>query len=120
MGRLYETSAGTAGTTTRFLIDGDAMVAEYGSTGTMLRRYVHGADGKADDPVAWYEGASMVNGALRHIYANQQGSVVLVSDAVGSSGSTSQFKDDKYGVPQASVGGAIVPNTSPSNGARCC
>ena len=34
------------GSTTRFLYDGDALVAEYDGAGTMLRRYVHnvGAD----------------------------------------------------------------------------
>jgi hypothetical protein len=38
LGRLYETSSGI----TRFLHDGDAMIGEYGSTGTLLRRHAHG------------------------------------------------------------------------------
>ena len=52
LGRLYQVSS--AGVTTRFLYDGDALVAEYNATGTMLRRYVHGS--RVDEPWAWYEG----------------------------------------------------------------
>jgi uncharacterized protein RhaS with RHS repeats len=47
LGRLYETT-GTSGTT-RFLHDGDALVAEYDGAGALLRRYVHGSS--IDDPV---------------------------------------------------------------------
>jgi hypothetical protein len=36
LGRLYETSSTSSGIT-RFLHDGDAMIGEYGSTGTLLR-----------------------------------------------------------------------------------
>ncbi|HEX8583297.1 MAG TPA: RHS repeat-associated core domain-containing protein, partial [Allosphingosinicella sp.] len=39
--RLFETSGGSAGVT-RFLYDGDALVAEYSGSGTLLRRYLHG------------------------------------------------------------------------------
>ena len=53
LGRLYETSAGTAATTTRMLYDGDELVAEYSAPATgspvLLRRYVHGAG--IDDPL---------------------------------------------------------------------
>ena len=48
LGRLYEVNGGSG--TTRFLHDGDAMVAEYDSAGTLLRRYVHGA---AEGAVRW-------------------------------------------------------------------
>ncbi|HEX8585233.1 MAG TPA: hypothetical protein VF680_12570, partial [Allosphingosinicella sp.] len=41
LGRLFETSGGSAGVT-RFLYDGDALVAEYSGSGTLLRRYLHG------------------------------------------------------------------------------
>jgi RHS repeat-associated protein len=107
MGRLYET-VGPTGETTRFLIDGDALVAEYGVAGNMLRRYVHGADGKTDDPIAWYEGSD-----VRFLYGNHQGSIVLAADAQGSS--TTQFKYDEYGKAQmtsvnAGCGGLIAIN----------
>jgi RHS repeat-associated protein len=105
MGRLYETSAGNLATTTRFLIDGDAMVAEYDGNGALTQRYVHGADGKTDDPIAWYKGGTMVNTAVRFLYANHQGSIVLAADADGSSES-SQFKYDEYG--NAKMNGSLA------------
>jgi hypothetical protein len=52
LGRLYETGGGAAGLT-RFLHDGDELVAEYdGNTGLLLRRYLHGVS--VDDPVTLY------------------------------------------------------------------
>jgi YD repeat-containing protein len=52
-GRLYETTA--SGTSTRFLYDGLQAIAEYNSSGTLIRRYVPGA--RLDEHLAWYEGA---------------------------------------------------------------
>lgn len=111
MGRLYETVGASTGTT-RYLIDGDALVGEYDGSGNLLRRYVHGADGKTDDPIAWYEGVAMTNGALRHLYANHQGSIVLAADGAGASGRL--FRFDEYGIPQSGDGAALTP----ANGAR--
>jgi len=92
LGRLYETSGGSAGVT-RFLYDGDELVAEYNGTclpfpnasaggcGTLLRRYVHGAS--VDDPLVWYEGATVSAASRRHLYADQQSSITTLSDANG-------------------------------------
>jgi hypothetical protein len=71
MGRLHEVASGT--TTTRFLHDGDALVAEYDGAGTLLRRYVHGADLKSDDPIAWYEGAAFTAATERFLRSDWQG-----------------------------------------------
>jgi hypothetical protein len=64
-GRLYETGASAVpnGATTRFLYDGDALVAEYSSSGTLLRRYIHGPG--VDEPLIWYEGAGLTTPDLR-------------------------------------------------------
>lgn len=91
LGRLYETS-GSAGTT-RFLYDGDALVGEYNSTGTMLRRYVHGAG--VDEPLIWYEGATLTT--RRAMKADHQGSVVAVTDAAGTVATINSY--DPYGIP---------------------
>ncbi len=48
LGRLFQTSGGSAGTT-RFHYDGDELVGEYDSSNAMIRRYVHGRG--VDDPV---------------------------------------------------------------------
>ena len=93
-GRLWQTSGGASGTT-RFLYDGDDLVAEYDGSGSMLRRYVHGpAD---DDPVLWYEGASV--GDRRSLQIDQQGSIVSIADAYGNKLAIDSY--DEYGIPSS-------------------
>ncbi|MDO7833667.1 RHS repeat-associated core domain-containing protein [Sphingobium sp. HBC34] len=93
MGRLSSTTA--AGATTWFLYDGDELIAEYDSAGTMLDRYVHGPN--TDEPLLWYEGAGLT--ARRVLRADQQGSIVAISDL----GSNSLFVNsyDEWGNPAA-------------------
>jgi RHS repeat-associated protein len=114
MGRLYEVT-GVVGNapeaTTLFHYDGDALVGEYATNGSLLRRYVHGADGEADDPVAWYEGAA-ASATRRYLHADRQGSIVLASDDTGQG--LRLFRYDEYGIPTS---GDNTPLT-PENGAR--
>ena len=98
-GRLYEVT-GASGTT-RMLYDGDALTLEYDAGGTLLRRYVHGADGAADDPIAWYEGAAFSAANERHMRPDWQGSVVLVTDGTGAT-VLGVNRYDEYGIPQSS------------------
>ncbi len=95
MGRLYETVGTTTGTT-RFLYDGDELIAEYDSAGTLLRRYVHGPSD--DDPLLWYEGATL--GTRKQIFTDHQGSVVSVTDGSGTAIAINTY--DEWGVPGAS------------------
>ena len=87
--------------TTRMLYDGDALVGEYNTSGTLLRRYVHGADGAADDPIAWYEGSAFTLANQRAMRSDWQGSIVLVTDSSGSA-VLAVNRYDEYGIPQAS------------------
>lgn len=93
-GRLWQTS-GASTTTTQFLYDGDALVAEYDPTGTMLKRYVHG-DG-ADDPLVQYASADVAS--PNYLFADHQGSIVALTDANG--GLTRVNSYDEYGIPGA-------------------
>ena len=79
--RLYETAGGPSGTV-RFLYDGDELVAEYDGSGNMLRRYVHGSG--SDDPMAWFEGASVDAGVAKLIKTDHQGSVIALTDWNGN------------------------------------
>jgi len=88
-GRLFQINAGTPVT---LLYDGDALVAEYDSNGSLLRRYVHGPG--LDEPLVWYEGSTLAN--RRHIRTDDQGSVVAVSDASGNSIAINSY--DEYGL----------------------
>ena len=95
LGRLYEISSASG--TTRFLYDGDALVAEYDSSGMMTARYVHGSNGAADDPALWYVGADLAN--LHFLHADRQGSIIAVSDASGAVTAINTY--DEYGIPGA-------------------
>ncbi len=73
LGRLITSASGA--NTTRLLYDGDRLVAEY-SGGTILLRYVHGAE--VDEPLTWYEGAGLSD--RRWLHGDHQGSVLATSD----------------------------------------
>jgi RHS repeat-associated protein len=94
LGRLFETSGGSAGTT-QFLYDGDELVAEFNGAATLLRRYVHGLGN--DDPALWYEGSVISSVTQRFLYANPRGSIVAVADGSGASIATNTY--DEYGIP---------------------
>lgn len=97
MGRLYQTNSGATGTT-RFLYDGDALVAEYDSSGTLLRRYVHGPE--IDEPLLWYEGSAVSSTTRRILRGDQQGSIIAIANSAGTSLAVNRY--DEYGVPAAS------------------
>lgn len=98
LGRLYEVGQGSI---TRFLHDGDALIAEYNSAGSLLRRYVHGT-AEGDDPLVWFEGSTVDHSARRYLYADQRGSVVAETDANGNVLAT--IKYDEYGVGSGGSG----------------
>jgi RHS repeat-associated protein len=92
LGRLFEVAGNTG--TTRFLYDGDALVAEYeGTSGQLLRRYVHGPG--VDEPLIWYEGSDLAN--RRTLHANHQGSIVAVASNTGTFVGALTY--DPYGIP---------------------
>ena len=93
LGRLFQSSS-TSLPATRYLYDGDALVAEYNAGGAMLRRYVHSGGG-GDSPLIWYEGATTT--APQYIYSDHQRSVVAVANASGAVTSINAY--DEYGIP---------------------
>lgn len=98
LGRLFQ-SSGNSHAATRYLYDGDALVAEYDGSGNMLRRYVNGDN--ADTPLVWYEGPGMTS--PRYLYANYQGSIVAVTEASGVVTNINGY--DEYGIPNATNAG---------------
>ena len=95
LGRLWQVSGGAG--TTRFVYDGDRLVAEYNGAGSLLRRYVHGPG--VDEPVVWYEGAGVGAANRRYLHTDHQGSVVAIADAAGTVLGVNRY--DPYGVPSA-------------------
>ena len=96
LGRLYQVTSGA--NTTRFVYDGDRLVAEYNGSGTLQRRYVHGAG--VDEPLIWYEGAAVSSASRRYLHANHQGSIVATSNAAGAKLAIHIY--DPYGVTATS------------------
>lgn len=93
LGRLFQVTSGS--TTTQFLYDGPALIAEYDGSGALLRRYVHGpAD---DDPLIWYEGASISSTTRRSLQANYQGSIESIADNAANAININRY--DEYGRP---------------------
>jgi RHS repeat-associated protein len=97
LGRLFSISSPASGIT-RFQYDGDALVAEYDGNHNLLRRYVHGADGVADDPLFWYEGAGLTD--RRSLHADHQGSIIATANTGGTLRQINAY--DEYGIPNAS------------------
>nr|WP_301332523.1 RHS repeat-associated core domain-containing protein [Parerythrobacter lacustris] len=62
----------------------------------MLRRYIHGTNADADDPLIWYEGSGVIPGARRFLLANHQGSIVAVTDHTGTLLAANSY--DEYGM----------------------
>ncbi len=96
-GRLRQqqsTVGAAAPVTTQFLYDGERLVAEYDSSGALLRRYVHGLG--TDEPIVWYEGAGASD--RRWLHADERGSVVAYSRL---SGTAVTYSYGPYGEPAA-------------------
>jgi RHS repeat-associated protein len=101
LGRLFQTSGGSAGVT-QFLYDGDELVAEYDQYGSLARRYVHGTG--TDDPILWYEGAGLAD--RRALFADHQGSVVAVANSAGAALQINSY--DPWGVPGTANAGRFA------------
>jgi RHS repeat-associated protein len=96
LGRLYELAS--SGNTTRFLYDGDDLVAEYNGSGTMLKRHVHGEG--VDQPLVTFDGSSIADSDRHYLFADERGSIVATTS--GSGGSVAVNTYDENGVPGSS------------------
>jgi RHS repeat-associated protein len=94
------------------------MIAEYNRQGTILRRYAHGSNVEADDPLIWYEGASQsaslrryrdfggATASLLERRADPRGSIVAVTDHTGNRIATNSY--DEFGIPDTASGNDIA------------
>lgn len=84
--RLYQIASGN-----RFLYDGDNLIAEVNSSGTVIKRYVHGLG--VDTPIMTYQGSSTSTPLYYH--SNHQGSIIGLTNVSGVSSSV--FAYDEFG-----------------------
>ena len=98
LGRLWQTSGGSAGTT-QFLHDGDAIVAEYNGANTVLRRYVYGTG--ADEVLVAYEGSAIDYASEHFLTADHQGSIIAIANRAGAPTQTPLAINtyDEHGIP---------------------
>ncbi len=94
LGRLYRVT-GSSNNATLFVHDGNAMIAEYAPTGSLLQRYLHGTNVESDDPLVWYPGGDVTLANMRNLYTDQRGSIAFVSDINGTKVALNTF--DEYG-----------------------
>ena len=92
LGRLYQTTAGSA--TTGFIYDDDRIAVEYDGSGNLLRRYAYEPSG--DSPFVWYEGSGVGPSNRRYLHANHQGSIIALTDGDGRTLAVNQY--DSYGL----------------------
>jgi len=90
LGRIWQTTSGS--TVTQFLYDGNRLVGEYSTSGTLLERYAHGP--ATDDPEVWYQGSAMTTREWLH--TDERGSVIASTD---SSGTPTIYTYGPYGEP---------------------
>ncbi len=69
----------------------------HASSGSLLRRYVHGSG--VDEPLIWYEGSTVSAASRRYQHTDHQGSITAVTDSAGNALSINTY--DPYGVPGA-------------------
>jgi RHS repeat-associated protein len=90
--RLLAIRQGSA-TNVKFGYDGADLIAEYNSSNSLLRRYVHGPG--SDEPLVWYEGSALTD--RRFLHSDERGSVIAISN--GSGAVTNINRYDEYGIP---------------------
>jgi RHS repeat-associated protein len=96
LGRLWQTTGPSRGTTT-FLHDGDEIAIEYNGSSAMLRRYLWGPG--VDAPAIWDEGGALNCSGTRALSADHEGSIVATTDCWGNQNAVNTY--DEYGVPGA-------------------
>ena len=95
LGRLHQPTIN--GVVTQFLYDGDALVGEYNSAGTLTRRYIHGD--QVDEPWVQYTTNSTAAASRSYLHADHQGSIVAHSNSSGAA--TQKLSYDSFGIPKS-------------------
>ncbi len=96
LGRLFQTDNSVDASITKYLYDGDALIAEYRGSGNIrLRTYGHGTG--VDDVIWSYESGHP--DLARNYHKNHQGSIVAVTSYAGTPIAINSY--DEYGIPAA-------------------
>ena len=72
-----------------------AIIAEYATNGTMLRRYMWGPN--TDEPIMWDEGSAMDCSGSRFLHPDPQGSIIAIANCWGGRIAINSY--DEWGIP---------------------
>ncbi|HET7575636.1 MAG TPA: RHS repeat-associated core domain-containing protein [Sphingomicrobium sp.] len=100
LGRLSRVT-GSAVADRTFLYDGDALVAEYSSSGALQARYVHGSSA-ADDPLIQFDNG----GSASWLHADHLGSIVAIANSAGGNSAINGY--DEYGLPNVDSSDQVI------------
>lgn len=92
-GRLFQSTVN--GVTRQFLYDGDALISEYTTSGSLVARYIHGD--RVDEPWVQYNSSSVSSSYRKFLHANHQGSIVAITNKNGAL--LNSFEYDAFGIP---------------------
>lgn len=78
----------------------------HGHAGNIRRRFIHGPNGQADDPLVQFEGPQMGCTGTRFLYADPRGSIVALADCWGNNQAINSY--DEFGIPDTATGNDIA------------
>ncbi len=96
LGRLYNSNNNSSAGIVQYLYDGDALIAEFDGSNTILREYAHGSG--VDDPVYWLESNISSGSPSYFLQKDHQGSVIAVNSLLNGP-LTAINGYDAYGIP---------------------
>ncbi|KWV91776.1 hypothetical protein AUC45_11270 [Erythrobacter sp. YT30] len=104
LGRLAKSTNyinGVSQGTKSYLHDGDALVAVFNASGSIIERHIHGPAQGVDDPlISYYNvGSSTDRNVARHLQTDARGSIVYSSDRFNNNRVINTY--DEYGQPSA-------------------
>ncbi len=104
LGRLYQTENFINGVTQGkqiLLHDGDALVAVFTASGTLIERHVHGPNAGSDDPlISYYSSGISPHSSARFLQTDARGSIIYSSDRYDGNRVINTY--DEYGQPSVS------------------
>jgi len=88
---------------TRFLYEGQQIIAEYNGSGALQRRYIPGPG--LDNPYVWFEGTGTASSTARWFLGNAFGSIIAVGSTGAANTTLGINQYDEFGVgPTSNLG----------------
>jgi len=97
VGRLQEIRSASSAVATRFVYDGNSLIAEYDGNGNLTKRYIPLVSKEKSGAQIEFLGDKMSPSSAFYLASDARGSVVAISDAVGNVPTINTYNE--YGIP---------------------